>query len=249
MDNLLDLDPDLLEGADALELHGVPDLLPVRTVRVPVGTWNPEELRDVAYLGVLIREGRLAGRVGVGGRRHVEVLGPGDFGQPWVDNAIAASIPGTPEWRVLQELEIAILDRRFAALAGRWPVLTRVLLERLVQRSRRLVFQLAVLSVPQIATRIELMLWHFGDRWGRMTPNGVLLELPVSHEVLAQVVGSQRPSVTTALSDLRRRGRVERRRDGCWVLCGPPPAGLAPLYGQAGIAPAARVADLTLSRL
>jgi hypothetical protein len=63
----------------------------------------------------------------------------------------------------------------------------------------------------------------------------VLLQLPLSHELLAQVVSSQRPSVTTALSELRERGRMERRDDGCWVLHGPPPPELAPLYGQAGL--------------
>ena len=242
MDNLLDLDPDLLSRASLDETVGLPDVLPVRCVRIPTGKWDPESLMDSAYFGILVASGRLAARVGVGGRRHVEILGPGDVGQPWIGDIDGSNIPSAPEWRVLQEMQVAILDRRFAAFAGRWPVITRTLLERLVLRSRRLVFQLAVLSVPQIAQRIELVMWHFADRWGRVTRDGIVLELPLSHELLAQVVGSQRPSVTTALSDLRQRGRVERREDGCWVLHGPPPAALASLYGQAGIAPGQGVA-------
>lgn len=236
MNNLLDLDPDLLADADPDELLGLPSLLPVRCVRVPTGSWDPRALADSAYLGLVMIEGRLAGRVGVGARRHVEIVGPGDVVQPWVSGVETANIPNPPDWRVLQELQVAVLDRRFAAIAGRWPAITRALLERLVLRSRRLVFQLAILSVPQIATRIELVMWHFADRWGRVTSDGIVLELPLSHELLSQVVGSQRPSVTTALSDLRQRGRVARRDDGCWVLHGEAPAALASLYDQAGIA-------------
>jgi CRP-like cAMP-binding protein len=237
MENLLDLDPDLLGDVPRDQFETIREHTTVRCVRVPTGVWDPADLSHVAYFGILITDGRLAASVGVGERKHVEILGPGDVGQPWVRGAERASMPDDTSWRVLQELQICILDRRFAALTARYPVVTRALLERLVLRSRRLLFQLAVLSVPQIATRIELVMWHFADRWGRMTRDGVSLELPLSHELLAQVVSSQRPSVTTALGELRERGRLERLGDGHWLLQGPPPPALAPLYGQTGLAP------------
>jgi len=235
MDSVLDIDPDLLGELPADQFEAIRDAARVRVLSVPAGKWDPNDLRSSAYFGVLITKGRLAASVGVGNRKHVEVLGPGDVAQPWVGGADRASIPQDTSWRVLQELELAVLDRRFAALTARWPIITRALMERLVLRSRRLLFQLAVLSIPQIAARIELVMWHFADRWGRMTRDGVLLELPMSHELLAQVVSSQRPSVTTALTELRERGRIERRDDGSWILHGPPPRDLAPLYGQAGL--------------
>jgi CTP:molybdopterin cytidylyltransferase MocA len=50
-----------------------------------------------------------------------------------------------------------------------------------------------------------------------------VLELPLTHQVLGRLVGAQRPSVTTALSDLARRGVIERREDGAWILHGDPP--------------------------
>ena len=235
MESLLNLDPDLLADLPDDQYEPLRDAARVRCLRVPVGHWDPSPLGSSAYLGILITEGRLAAGVGVGRRKHVEVLGPGDVGQPWVAGAAKASIPDDTKWRVLQDMEIAVLDRRFAALTARWPVVTRARMERLVLRSRRLLVQLAVLSVPQIALRIELVMWHFADRWGRMTREGVLLELPLSHDLLAQIVSSQRPSVTTALGELRERGRIDRRDDGTWVLYGPPPPELSPLYGQVGL--------------
>lgn len=237
-ESLLDIDPDLLPDADPAEFDRVRTIAQVPCVTVPAGPWDTADLARVAYLGVVIISGRFAAQVGVGGRQHVELLGPGDISQPWVPGDSPAAAPADTSWRVLQEAELAILDRRFAHLVTPvWPALMRAVTGRLVLRSRRLLFQLAVLSAPQITERIELAMWHFADRWGRVNPEGVVLELPLSHELLSQVVSAQRPSVTTALGELRRRGRLERRDDGCWLLSGEPPQALIPLYQQTGLPP------------
>ena len=54
---------------------------------------------------------------------------------------------------------------------------------------------------------------------------GVVLQLPFTHEVLAEVVGAQRPSLTTGISTLEQRGLISRE-DGHFVLHGEPPAEL-----------------------
>jgi hypothetical protein len=48
------------------------------------------------------------------------------------------------------------------------------------------------------------------------------------------VVGSQRPSVTTALSALKREGLVERLPDGSWLLHGEPPQELGRVQDSVG---------------
>jgi hypothetical protein len=40
--------------------------------------------------------------------------------------------------------------------------------------------------------------------------------------VLGQLVGARRPTVSTALAQLARDGRVRRRQDGTWLLVGEP---------------------------
>jgi len=67
------------------------------------------------------------------------------------------------------------------------------------------------------------MMWHFADRWGRMTRDGARVHLPITHSVLASVVGARRPSVTTALGRLEAQGMIERLGDGEWLLRGAPP--------------------------
>jgi CRP/FNR family cyclic AMP-dependent transcriptional regulator len=74
-------------------------------------------------------------------------------------------------------------------------------------RPRWLSFHLAVCQIIGIEVRLLIVLWHFADRWGRVTPEGVMLPLPLSHGLLAGIVGSRRPTVSTALGSLRNRGR------------------------------------------
>jgi CRP/FNR family cyclic AMP-dependent transcriptional regulator len=71
-----------------------------------------------------------------------------------------------------------------------------------------------------------LTLWHLAERWGRVHTDGIVVPLPLRHQRLADLVGAQRQSVTTAMGSLTRNGSISRRRDGNWVLHGDPPAEL-----------------------
>jgi DNA-binding GntR family transcriptional regulator len=61
------------------------------------------------------------------------------------------------------------------------------------------------------------------ERWGRVTPEGVVVPLPLGHQRLADLVGASRQSVTTAMGGLTRDGAISRRDNGDWVLHGEPP--------------------------
>jgi hypothetical protein len=68
-----------------------------------------------------------------------------------------------------------------------------------------------------------IALWLLAGRWGRQTPSGVALRLPLSHETLGSLVGAKRSSVTLALKALELRGCLERPRRGEVVLVGEAP--------------------------
>jgi hypothetical protein len=61
-----------------------------------------------------------------------------------------------------------------------------------------------------------------------VTQAGVSVPIPLSHELLGGLIGSRRPTVTTALAALRDQGLVERTGDG-WLLHGTPPRELQEL--------------------
>ena len=46
----------------------------------------------------------------------------------------------------------------------------------------------------------------------------MILPLKLTHELLGQLVGAKRPTVSLAIKELERRGTVHRRTDGAWLL-------------------------------
>lgn len=207
--------------------------VPARALELPRGGWEvPPPDDDAGLLGLLVLEGLLVRWVSVGEVRCCEVLGLGDVLRPWsyrLELGIA-SIPAEAEWRVYEPARIAVLDRRFSLRIGRWPEIHAALLDRAVSRARRIAFHVSVCSIVRLELRLLVTLWHYADRWGRMTRDGVHIPLRLNHELLAGVVGARRPSVTVALGRLREAGTVLRRPDHTWLLTGHPPEELRQLW-------------------
>ena len=223
---VLDEDPDLGDRLTTEDRAHAAEAAVARVETLDVGVWSepedPGRYRD-GY-GLLVLDGVLARRVHLDRFECTELLGQGDLLRPWTfEGETVASIPSRVKWTVIEPVRLAALDRRFAAATARWPELTAALMDRIVKRARWLAFQLAVGHLVRVDMRLLVILWHYADRWGRMTPDGAHLAMPLTHGVLAGIVGARRPSVTTALGRLQQDGLIERRDDGSWLLIGPPP--------------------------
>jgi CRP/FNR family transcriptional regulator, cyclic AMP receptor protein len=70
--------------------------------------------------------------------------------------------------------------------------------------------------------RLHMLLGHLASRWGRVRGDGVTVPIRLTHTVLADLVAARRPTVTTALRDLSKRGAVRPVDEG-WLLAGKPP--------------------------
>lgn len=183
--------------------------------------WPSEELE--AGFGALIIRGLMLLRLDLGGRAHAELVGPGDVVSPW--EAIDVSFDTCRlDARVVTPTRIALADRRFALRTARWPELHTALTARVIARARQLALQSAINSLPRIEERLELTLWQLAYRFGRVTPRGTALRLPITHAQLAEIVGAQRPSVSVALARLREHGRVAAADGTGWLLLGQPPS-------------------------
>lgn len=238
---VLEVDPDLGEALEQAseELALARAAAVARVDLLEPGEWNgKDEYPDTAgHLGLLILEGLMARTVEVGNRSCAELLGPGDLLRPWVAIAAQSSVPLEAHWTVVDPVSVAVLDRRFAKNMARYPEVMGTLLDRVMLRSRWLSFHLAVCHLKRIETRLLVVFWHFADRWGRVRRDGVLVPIRVTHQLLAGVVGAQRPSVTTALGELRRAGLIERLPDGTWLLHGEPPHEFGQVTHRVGAKP------------
>ena len=118
-------------------------------------------------------------------------------------------------------------DVTFVQRAAHWPEVLALLYGRAVDRSRRLAALAALARIRRLDVRLLRLFWRLADRWGRVTPDGLVVPLPLTHATLASLVGATRPSVSTALMRLVREGRLSRRDDGTWLVHALPPEGEA----------------------
>jgi CRP-like cAMP-binding protein len=156
------------------------------------------------------------------------LLGQGDLLRPWQGEGAQSTLSSTSGWRVLEDARIAVLDRHTAVRFARYPELTGRLVAKSLERSRNLATAMAIAHHSRVDTRLHMLFWHLADRWGRVCPGGVLIPLRLTHALLADLVSARRPSVSTGLSEMVRRGQVERVGRG-WLLRGDPPGELLQL--------------------
>lgn len=218
---LLDEDPELGERMDPEQREVARRLVRARVFRVDKGVWEPPKI-DHGTIGLLLLDGLMMRRIALGRVASAELVGAGDIIRPWDDPDLSL-LEVEDTWRVLDPVRVVLLDGEVTGLIGRWPELTVGVAERLMRRTRSLTLMMAANHFVMVEQRLLATLWHVASLWGRVTGDGIVIPYRLTHEVLADMVGAQRPSVTTALGKLERDGRIMRRSDRCIVLLGERP--------------------------
>lgn len=223
---LLEEDPGLGAGLDPESFEQARRFAVAEVVELPRGSHNPSRIGRSDMLGLLVLDGLMIRGVEVAGRRCGELVASGSLLRPWDSFAQAAPMPFEIDWRVIRSVRLALLDDRLTPVCARWPPLVHELMGRAVERSHTLALMVAIHSLQHVELRLLVLLWHLADRFGRVTPEGTVLPLKLSHRDLAELTGSQRPSVSANLVRLSRQGMVSRRSDRTWLLHGQPPSHL-----------------------
>ena len=234
---ILELDPELGLRVPAAEIGTARAELTAPVQTLPPGRWEvPPNEGDPGALGFLMLQGLLARDLIVAGTTATDLLGEGDVLQPWVPAREDWLVRYHVQWHVLTPMRLAVLDGAFARLLASWPQVMGALLERVVRRVQRMAIHQALLQLSPVETRLLVLFWHLAERWGRVTPHGVTIRLRISHEVLGQLVGCRRSSVTTALRHIDESGLIVRQADGTWLLRGSPPDELEEIHWHQGAA-------------
>ena len=208
----MDALPDLADELDEERLALARRAVRTRMLAVRRGLWDAAaDASTPGCYGFIIVTGTVLRRVTAGHREGAELLGPGDLLQP-------AQETDDVSWRVVADTQVAVLDLRALAEAGVVPELAGALLAAANTRTQTVARQLVVAQWPSVDERLVATLDMLAERWGVMTPDGIVLPDFLTHSVLAPIVGARRPSVTTSLKRLAEAGTVRRRPDGRWVL-------------------------------
>lgn len=188
-------------------------------LELPSGDWQPDPTDAAsADLGLLVLEGLLIRDVAVSDARCGELVGPGTLLRPEDDRGGEAPMRHEVSWRVVEPARLAVLDRRFLRVAAHWPALVTALVARATERAQNLGVMMSIHSLKRVDTRLLAFFWHLADRFGKVTADGVLVPLALTHRQLALLVGAQRPSVTSALGTLAERDLLRRDERGSWLL-------------------------------
>jgi CRP-like cAMP-binding protein len=90
------------------------------------------------------------------------------------------------------------------------PTLAAQVLEQLELALRHKQEATANLASTRHADRVRRRLLQLAERYGHIVRDGVRIDFPVSHALLAEMIGSSRETVTRALDELQRSGFVAR---------------------------------------
>jgi CRP-like cAMP-binding protein len=219
LDEVADLGDELSPAARAVARRGATAAVIVLQVgEAPLERWFGSSLHGP---GLLILSGLLAREVHVADRTSTELLGPGDLLRPW-DVDPGDPVPSTVVWRVLDVAELALLDAFFADRIRPWPQINDDLMGCAIRRAQSISVQRAISCHPRVDMRVAMLLWHLAGRWGKVQRDGgVRLALPLTHRLIGELIGAERPSVSHAARRLAEGGQVAREVDG-WHLYGTP---------------------------
>ena len=162
----------------------------------------------------VILEGKVKlGRTSSDGRESLLlILGPGEmFGE------LSFFDPG-PRTSTATALTDAVVlglgnEQLRPWLQGR-PEVGPALLQALARRLRRQNEAMSGLVFSDVPGRVAKALMDLGEKFGEVTPEGLLVTHDMTQEELAQLVGASRETVNKALADFTQRGwiRLESRQ-------------------------------------
>lgn len=216
---VLDHDAGLRAALPESELARARQHAVASVIELQIGDWDPDaQDGGEAELGLLVLEGLMIRDVTIADARCGELVGPSMLLRPCDNRGSDAPMRHEVGWRVVEPTRLAVLDRRFVRIAAHWPTIMTALVARATERAHNLGVMVSIHSLKRVDTRLLAFFWHLADRFGKVTADGVLVPLPLTHRQLALLVGAQRPSVTSALGTLAERGLLRRDDRGNWRL-------------------------------
>lgn len=133
---------------------------------------------------------------------------PGLFGE-------LALIDEAPREEMAEALEDSALYK-FAAeslipLLRQSPGFAVEVARQMGRRLKALEVRAGLLALCKVPVRLAHLLLQLMEEWGRPSPEGTILSMPMAHLHLAQQIGSSRETVTAILNGFKRQGLIEIR--------------------------------------
>lgn len=110
----------------------------------------------------------------------------------------------------LEETGICMIKKQdFQHLLRKYPEIGLKIMEELCSRLDRLEYVVESMGAKNVEARINAVLLEFAKKYGKVHPRGVLIELPLSREGIANYIGLTRETVSRKMSLLQDEGLIE----------------------------------------
>jgi Crp-like helix-turn-helix domain len=217
---LLDVEPDLGRGIESQDWEVARQSTRAILRRIGRGECAlPASGCDIDnVIGLIVSDGVMSREVALGDHVAFELLTPGDvllLPDAGIDDL---DLGGRIILTALTTAELIVLGKSFIHAAARWPSLLTGLHRRLEAQRRRLAIQCLAAHLPRAEDRLLVTLWILADSCGRVTPDGTVLRLSISHEALGRLAAARRPTISLALRSLETAGCIQRGPNGRLTL-------------------------------
>ncbi|HKO26427.1 MAG TPA: Crp/Fnr family transcriptional regulator [Solirubrobacteraceae bacterium] len=218
--SLLDVEPDLGCGIEPQDWEAARQATRATLIRIdPAESTLPMRAGDTGnVIGLIVHNCMINREIVLGEHVTFELLTPGDVLLLPAADPDDLDLDGRVTLTALNSAELIVLSKPFIHAAARWPSLLTNLHRRLEAQRHRFALQGLAAHLPRAEDRLLLTLWILTQRFGRVTPEGTVLRLSLSHEDLGRLAAARRPTITLALRSLETAGYVDRRPHGHLTL-------------------------------
>jgi CRP/FNR family transcriptional regulator, cyclic AMP receptor protein len=205
-------------------VHALFDELPADERAMVEESFRLERQRQGERFGDAVETGSLI--LVVSGRVRVFIAGPDereltlallDAGEAFGATPIDGSRP-----RRIEALESATViscsEDDLMRLVELAPTFGIRVVRLLLDSARNVGDDLARLAFCAVPARLAAKLLELMDRYGRVTPLGIRIDVRFTHLQLSAMIGTSRETLTKALGELRANGAIDVRDRLIWVL-------------------------------
>ncbi|WP_338825346.1 Crp/Fnr family transcriptional regulator [Neomoorella humiferrea] len=116
----------------------------------------------------------------------------------------------------LSDVRIAVLEMS-TILGSKDNLILTALLKSLVLKMR-ILMSLIQKETFEVSDRVESLLYSLGIRFGEKNSEGIILNLPLTHQLIADLVGCSRVRVSQTMKDLKNDKRVVKKSNKLYML-------------------------------
>lgn len=110
----------------------------------------------------------------------------------------------------LEETHICLINKQdFQMMVGHFPDIALKVMAKLCEKLDRLENTVEAMGTHTVEARVNAVILEFANKYGKPHPKGIMIELPLSREGIANYIGLTRETVSRKLSLLQEEGTLE----------------------------------------